>query len=35
LPKWLRREGEKIGASRPLGGKLLPKRQAVRASKPD
>jgi len=33
LPKWLRREGEKIGASRPLGGKLLPKRQAVRAAK--
>ncbi len=32
LPKWLRREGEKVGASRPLKDKLLPKRQAARAS---
>lgn len=32
IPKWLRREGEKIGASRPLKDKLLPKRQAVRAA---
>ncbi len=32
LPKWLRREGEKIGASRPLKDKLLPKRQALRAT---
>ncbi len=32
LPKWLRREGEKIGATRPLKDKLLPKRQAVRAA---
>jgi len=32
LPQWLRRDGEKIGASRPLKGKLLPKRQALRTS---
>ncbi|MEX1117638.1 MAG: DUF4080 domain-containing protein [Terrimicrobiaceae bacterium] len=32
LPKWLRREGEKVGASRPLKDKLLPKRQALRAT---
>lgn len=34
LPKWLRREGEKIGASRPLKDKLLPKRQALRVATP-
>jgi hypothetical protein len=34
IPKWLRREGEKIGASRPLRDKLLPKRQALRAVAP-
>lgn len=30
LPKWLRLEGEKIGATRPIKGHNLPKRQALR-----
>lgn len=30
LPKWLRLEGERVGASRPLKNAQLPKRQAVR-----
>ncbi len=32
LPPWLRRQGEKVGASRPLKSKQLPKRQALRTS---
>ncbi len=35
LPKWLRHEGERIGATRPIKDKLLPKRQALRTAAPN
>jgi len=35
LPKWLRHEGEKVGAARPRKGGHLPKRQALRTASPN